>query len=256
MKRWRNGTRERRALGLSVLLHACVAPLFVAMLVGSADLRPEAAESQSGMLTISLVHRAAARPQQAPRSAAAAPVHQAVAMVRIATPHLAAATQRRPAGSHKARRLSLIEPVVVPSALPTGVRTAQPASERVSALHAETGASAAPAGPTSAPATAQPTASPIAVAATVDASIGGWGQNFREPTVLDDDALAAIRARYPSAIAHIDVDEDGRATHVSVDSPGIDADGRADIERRLMALHYVPAESNGLRVARSFDLRV
>ena len=85
---------------------------------------------------------------------------------------------------------------------------------------------------------------------------GGGGQNFRDPAVMDDAALAALHSRYRGAVAHVDVDEDGRAVKVVVDGGGLDPDARADLERQLAALRYVPAECNGLRCAASFELRV
>jgi len=80
----------------------------------------------------------------------------------------------------------------------------------------------------------------------VDVPAGGWGQNFEQPIVADDGQLADLRARYHEAArASIEVDDAGHATHVTLPT-GMTDDQRTDLERRLMALRYIPAECNGL----------
>jgi hypothetical protein len=113
---------------------------------------------------------------------------------------------------------------------------------------------AAPPSPTPSPA---PVASAAAVAKLIDPPPGGWGQNFRDPTVFDDDALSALRARFHTAVlAHVAVDENGRATNVTLEGGSLDPEGRADLAARLRTLRYIPAECNGLRCAASFDLKL
>jgi hypothetical protein len=84
---------------------------------------------------------------------------------------------------------------------------------------------------------------------------GGWGQNFRDPTILDDTALNDLRTKYHGTVVLIEVDESGHATKISVQG-GVDADSRAELERQLSAIRYVPAECNGLPCAASFKLTV
>ncbi|MBD5656323.1 MAG: hypothetical protein IAI50_14255 [Candidatus Eremiobacteraeota bacterium] len=76
---------------------------------------------------------------------------------------------------------------------------------------------------------------------------GGWGQSFEKPLIADDAALADLRSRYHARSAvTVDVDEAGHATRIVLPS-GLTDDVRAEIEKRLRELRYVPAECNGLR---------
>jgi hypothetical protein len=255
MKVMQTGPRERRAVGLSVLLHACLAPLFATTLLGTADLRPEDMQSQTGVITVTIRHHAdpaAAQAQPKPvQSNAPSPAPQAVRHMTVSVPKLSAATHRA-TGSHSQRRIAIIEKIDVPTPAPTASRPAPPSSAPVSALQASAAGAGASAAPSASP---EPTAS-AAVVAAIDAPIGGWGQDFHAPIVLDDEALAALRSRYHGAVAHIEVDEDGHATSVTVAGGGLDADAVAEIQRHLMAVRYVPAERNGLRCAGAFDLHV
>jgi hypothetical protein len=90
----------------------------------------------------------------------------------------------------------------------------------------------------------EPPPSPLATQAS-DLSAGGWGQNFAKPLIADEAALDDLRAKYHGT-ANVMVDETGRATKVVVIG-ALPPDVRLEIETRLLSLHYVPAECNGLR---------
>ena len=257
MKPMGDGRRDTGALGISVLLHVCAIPLFAAIFVEAPIPLPEAISVTSGAFSATIEHRA-------PHHAAALPVsHAAPAPQHVAQQPpptkatVAKTTQtsaRRPVGSQK----HTAEQVAV--ALPA--QAAQSSSERATAPPTSTAETeeAASRAPTSAPTDASnPGPAPsAAVSRSVEpAPPGGWGQNFHDPTVLDDAALKDLRAHYPgSAVAHIEVDADGHPTRVSVEGGGLDADSRAQIERQLSSLRYVPAECNGLPCAAAFDLPV
>jgi hypothetical protein len=256
----RDKRREGRALGLSVLLHGLAAPLFVALIVGVDDLRPEGPTATSGLFSISVIHRAAPAPlRPAPLHA---PVEHMAALVSRPTaalhPKVVAAAQRHHSGSPtKTRRVAVIAPDPTPVPTPTHLSTAAP--KRVAAAPASSAPENRPAPAPSA--AAQVATEPPPPPSTPDASFGeapngGWGQNFREPIVMDDDALNDLRSHYRGAVAHVEVDEEGRATRVSVDAPGLDNGAVAEIQRRLLAMRYVPAESNGLRCAATLDIKV
>ena len=248
----RDRKRERRALGLSVLLHGFVAPLFVAVFVGVTDLRPEGREATSGLFSITVVHHAAPAP---PRPAIAHIERERVsAPVFVPSqqqhPVITTASQRRPSGTpNKTHRMAVVQPVATPMPTPTHSATPHTASHP-----ANTDAQVAVNTPGADPKAAAP-APAASTEAVADAPPGGWGQNFRDPVVLDEGALASLRARYRGVVAHVDVDEDGHAVRVSIDG-SVDADARAEIERRLLATRFVPAECNGLRCAATLDLRV
>jgi hypothetical protein len=254
--------RERGALGLSVLLHGLIAPLFVALVVGVDDLRPEGKTATSGLFSISVLHRAAPAPVRPAPSHHAVPREAAlVSLPRAALhPRVVAASQQHKSGTpNKTRRVAFVAPPPTPIPTPKHIattarpRSAAPVSQPASASTEQAAQNSAAPVET---ATEPPTPPPTPAAVLVDAPVGGWGQNFRDPVVLDDGALAALRARYHGAIAHVDVDEEGHATHVSVQGPGLDAEALAALERRLFDLRYVPAECNGLRCAASLELRV
>jgi hypothetical protein len=255
MKPTEDGRRETGALGMSVLLHLCAIPLFAAIFVAAPIPLPVAVSVTSGAFSATIEHRAAHHaPAHTVTHAAPAPQHVAVqpapAKAVIKTTQTSA---RRAAGSpkHAAQQVA-----VAAQAQPQ----AQPAIERATEPPAPATDNAVSRTPTSAPTDASnPGPAPSAeVGRSVEpAPPGGWGQNFRDPTVLDDTAVKDLRTRYPQGVvAHIEVDADGHPTKVSVEGSGLDPDARAAIEKQLSALRYVPAECNGLPCAAAFDLRV
>lgn len=249
----RDPKRERRALGLSVLLHGLVAPLFVAMFVGVTDLRPEGREATTGLFSITIVHHAAPAP---PRPAVAHVTEERVSAAvlvpsQLRHPVITSATQRRPSGTpNKTHRVAVVQPVATP--MPTPTRTAIPHTATHSPATTDSQVAADTPGANPNAAAPAPAATTQAVA---EAPPGGWGQNFRDPVVLDENSLAQLRAHYRGVVAHVDVDEDGHATRVSIEG-SVDADARAEIERRILATRFVPAECNGLRCAATLELRV
>jgi len=245
-------------MGLSVLLHALVAPLFVAMLVGVNDLRPEGTTPAEGVFSITVAHRAApapARPAPATKVTivAAAPVS---APARSQNPIVASAAQRHSSGtpSKHAQRVVVLAPL--PTPLPTPTHHTQTAAPRAAVPSGSNTGPATEATSAAAAATAAPTAEAVKTVALAEAPIGGWGQNFQHPMVLDDEALADLRAHYHGTVVRIDVSEDGHATRVSVEGGGLDADAIAAIEHLLMAARYAPAECNGLPCAAPLEIKV
>jgi hypothetical protein len=99
----------------------------------------------------------------------------------------------------------------------------------------------------------QPSPSPLATQAS-DLSAGGWGQNFAKPLIADETALDDLRAKYHGS-ASVQVDETGRAVKVVV-SNALPPDVRLEIETRLLSLHYVPAECNGLRCSGTLSVNL
>ena len=98
---------------------------------------------------------------------------------------------------------------------------------------------------------AQPSPSPTATQLS-EVPNGGWGQNFANPLLADESALDDLRAKYHGS-ASVQVDESGHAVKVVING-ALSADARAEIEKRLMALRYVPAECNGLRCGGTLQL--
>ena len=135
---------------------------------------------------------------------------------------------------------------------------AAPGAPRTLLAHATVAETAAPV--VAAQETATP--APVVLAASksanelADVPSGGWGQSFSKPLVADDDALASLRATLHATgplVAEVTVDDTGHATHATLPASLAD-DVRAEIERRLLALRYVPAECNGLRCSATLSI--
>jgi hypothetical protein len=259
-------TYLKRSLAISGGLHLALLPLLISTvpaMLGWALLTTSASKSAREATTVSYLtierrpaqqRLPASRPKPArlssPVVAAAAqpapPVRAAVrepkpverrvasAPARISQSALAPQTVRTVAfaGATSARR-----PAVSAAAVPE-----QPKEQVV----AQPPVSVVAASPAPSPSPAAPDANSARV---VDVPAGGWGQNFAEPIVADDADLTDLHTRYHDAAkASIEVDDSGHATHVVLPA-GLSDDQRADLERRLMALHYIPAECNGLHCA-------
>ncbi len=249
--------RETGAVGLSVLLHLCAVPLFAAIFVSAPIPLPEAISVTSGAFSATIEHRA-------PHRAPARPVsHEAAKPQRVAVQPVASkpakkttqtsARHARGTPAHAPLRVA----VAVPAQAPPQAAPAESTSQPTPAAGRDEASSRAP---TSAPTDADnpgPAPSAVLARSVEPAPPGGWGQNFRDPTVLDDTAIRDLRARYHGAtLVRIQVDADGHPVKVSVESTNVDADARAEIERELSAIRYVPAECNGLPCSASFELRV
>ena len=85
---------------------------------------------------------------------------------------------------------------------------------------------------------------------------GGWGQSFEHPLIADEGVLNDLRAKYHfGAAITVDVDQNGRAVKIDF-PPAVPDDVREEIEKRLIALHYIPAECNGLRCAAPLSVKI
>jgi len=229
----------KHAFGLSTMLHVLIAPFFIvsgAVLFATGNLSPLGlpGDERLSMATVTFIQRAAAHvaARVRERSSSRALPDRPQAKAAQQTAHLARA-ERANAPSAELR------PALV-AAAPT----------------------AAPL-PTAAPVTAtQPTAAAVVMTSAIESSrgddvpSGGWGQSFEHPLVADEGALSDLRAKYHFAAAiTVDVDRDGHAVKIDF-PPAIPADVRDEIEKRLTALRYIPAECNGLRCAAPLTVRI
>jgi hypothetical protein len=251
--------RGKRSLGLSVLLHVCAAPLFVAIFAGAPEPQPETVSVTSGAFALTLQHRAPPRAPTRPvpsRERTVTHVASAVVPDRTTQPRVVTrAFHAFGTPTHAPPRIAIAVPTEPPSPKPTATHAQRPAGS----LSGKSDSAEPTAAPTDSAesATPEPAATSVALARSLEPSpIGGWGQNFRDPTVLDDGAVTQLRAHYHGAVVRVDVDEEGRATKVTVEGTHLDADARAAIEKTLSEIRYVPAECNGLRCAASLELKV
>jgi len=264
-----SGISFRRAYLLSIALHVAFFALLVAApepyLGAAVDSAHAGPDESTRIAYLTIDHRAPparAEHRLALTTRATAPLPTA----KRATPK----RQRRPTARPLPRpqddpnavvaktRQPQIGRIVVALATPPPERTEQTQPHDVSAdLPAPSDAPiAATAQPQKASVTegATPQAVVQAAARGIDVPPGGWGQSFEKPIVADDDALSAIRARYHAgAPIEIQVDESGRATRIVMPA-GLADDVRAELEKRLLALRYVPAECNGLRCTGTLQL--
>lgn len=265
----------KRALGLSMVLHLALASLLTTtatLAVGSADRFAGIGSTETtsvSFLTIERRSRAVtvaphteapheARPPDVPRPAharvrAAARRTSAPLAAREGTPAQAAAASR---ARNAIPRVALALATTAPERtdMPVAVRTA---AAKPPAEAADAGAAVrTPLSASASPAAAAPAQLAESSAHGVDVPPGGWGQSFDKPLVADEAALADIRSRYHAGTAvTIDVDEAGHATHVTLPS-GLPDDVRAEIERRLREMRYVPAECNGLRCVGTLQITI
>jgi len=206
-------------------------------------------------LTAPAARLPAVRPAKATPLVVAAPradVHRVVLKrapepaYRAAAPVVASAIERAAPARARSRIVATTQAASVTVAASTGAGAGATAPQ-------------APALPAASPSPA-PTATPPSTLADapsahgVEIPPGGWGQNFERPLVADESAIADLHARYHAvASASVEVDDTGHAVRVTLPS-NVPDDARADIEHRLMALRYVPAECNGLHCAGTLQI--
>jgi len=257
----------RHALGLSTGLHVLIAPLFIVSSVAltgggqSAESLGFRGGATAAVMTMTIEHRqrryaiarAALRPPLAAKKIASKEARPLArhATAAVDTPAQGGATVRR-------GRVSATEGSAVLSIVRDSVVT-QPAEAATTAPKSEpTPASA----PTSAPLPAgQATAAAVVLASAqsttgrvYESPNGGWGQYFERPLIADETSLSELRSKYHfSAAITVSVDENGRATKVTFPN-AVPTDVRADLEKRLTSLRYIPAECNGLRCSASLSI--
>jgi hypothetical protein len=259
----------RHALGLSTGLHVLIAPLFIVSSVAltgggqSAESLGFRGGATAAVMTMTIEHRQ--RRHAAPRAALHPPLTAKKVASKDARPlarHAAAAVDTPAQGSAGATvrrgRVSATEGSAVLSIVRDSVVT-QPAEAATSAPKTEATPASAP---TSAPGPAgQATAAAVVLASAqsttgrvYESPNGGWGQYFERPLIADETSLSELRSKYHfSAAITVSVDENGRATKVSFPN-AVPSDVRADLEKRLTSLRYIPAECNGLRCSASLSI--
>jgi hypothetical protein len=247
MAKARPRTFLRRAMLVSLAFHLCAAML-LAFAPHATALRDDRTTEIIRTLPVTIARRsvfvavtsrplvATPRPPPArtvsPRHASAAPT----ALAAAPPPKRATRTSVEPVEAKPIRATQhavILAPLVTVVVVPSPSATPSPSAS----------ASSSPA--------------PAAVAVVqADMPPGGWGQSFAKPLVADDEALASLRASvHARAIATIEVDNSGHAIRVTLPQT-LAADLRAEIEKRLLALQYVPAECNGLRCSGTLELAI
>jgi hypothetical protein len=265
-------TYLKRSLAVSGGLHLLLLPLLIATLpamLGWAAIEvttPFSAREATTISYLTIEHRVAPAPRPAARreparsleSHAAAetsvrtvrPIERAVKSSFDRAPSAPArhVTASRPAADAP-RTVAVRDTAVVRPRSDVSSLAGPSAIKEQAVVQPPSSVVAAPA-PTPSPSPSATAAAPDPSSARlVDVPAGGWGQNFERPIVADDADLADLHSRYHDvARASIDIDDAGHATRVVLPA-GLTDDQRADIERRLMAIHYIPAECNGLHCA-------
>ena len=272
------GFSLRRALIVSAALHFVAAALLVVGPRSSASSTGQGSGVSSEAVRVSTITIAFRPHAAAVKSAASAPVRSSTVVVKTArTPKkgvvsIAPAKLAHPAPARVAGAQALAHrasKAVVASASvardEAGQRLDETTRERATNPN-ETGAgaTAAPtptqeklAVPLVAPSpTATPLAETVALAqnhAPIDAPNGGWGQSAK-PIVEDDDELVKLRAAaHASGKVSIEIDDRGNATRVTL-PPSLSSDLRAELEKEFLAMHYLPAECNGLKCVGTLQL--
>ncbi len=254
------GISYRRASALSIVLHLLALVVLCSMWTARGHDFAARETTAIERVRISRIEIFSHRPRTSVAAAVTAPSRPPVPRLVVARIHLPFVKTRNPMTKTRL-------PIRSDAAKPTVTRQIM-SHAATTALIADTHAKPAATVPADKPVVAQTAApapvseqtampTPVVLAATkiteesADVPSGGWGQSFAKPIVADDDALASLRASVhtPDALAaEVTVDDTGRATHVTL-PPSLASDVRAQIEQRLLALRYVPAECNGLRCA-------
>ncbi|MGD0472495.1 MAG: hypothetical protein ABSB70_04690 [Candidatus Velthaea sp.] len=239
--------RIRIAIVLSIAAHLCA--LWLLALLLDSRFVPPSSETDRGVVSLvtTIEHRARlAPPPAAPRRERprATPAPVAVAERRLLTTVASHALIIRPLPPTHAVIVARPSLALVASAL-----TALPTAAITPRARAATPADAASPPPAIAATTPAPAPSATHPPAVVAASFGGlFTQNY-PPALAEPSALAEIRTlasgRTRIRIA-IDVDETGQATGVRFVAPASDPQIEDEIRSKLLALHYVPADCNGL----------
>jgi len=74
-----------------------------------------------------------------------------------------------------------------------------------------------------------------------------WGSSFDTPTLRDRSLYEELIAKLPKrSSVIITVDDQGRATNVQINAPGLDAAMLDDLRARLLAARYAPVERDGI----------
>jgi hypothetical protein len=252
-----NGLSLKRAIGISAALHLLFVPLLfvVQTFVGSGGVEPVggvALDRSSVVTTLTIEHRPKAAPARVPLRVAQLPVERLTTHEKrrpIAPPRV---VHDAPVVGVPAVRVAH---VARPRAAQGEEGPAEPNPARPAARPASVASDLDASTPGPAPSAAA-TVAAVAVALSEkttpergsEASAGGWGQNFDNPMLPDETTLADLKAKYHVAGITIKVDESGRALRVIVPA-SLPEEARDEIVQRLSAVHYVPAECNGLRCA-------
>lgn len=251
-------TRSRRAIALSIAVHAAALGLVALSLAGHGRFEGGTSETRMQIATITIEHRPAqARPPAANRTRTPmaipkqpSPPHREQALHREA-PRFVHDVVRRGASETRdvvrvAVRGDLHTPAAdaAPTALPDEAAAPIPAQD----------AGVASAAPSPTP---EPTPSPLAVVARGSGGIpGGFGQN-QPATFYQQASAGALRSRLAARdVVRIRVDESGRATDVQFVRFNGDESARSDLREALLGLRYLPAECDGMRCEGSIELRL
>jgi len=256
--------RFRLAIVLSIAVHACGLWLLAVLLDDRFIALSSDMDSGTASFITTIEHRLRNEPTNprrkrvSPPAPAAQPVGplrppspvppaarltSAATLLPPATATVAAHPLVRPSGrpGHARARptLALVEPTEAPTVVPTALPTTPPRAKPILAVT-----------PSPLP---RATRSPAAVVA---ASFGGLFSADYPPALATPSDAAEVRALLggPARI-RVDIDETGQATDVRFVSPVPDSQIVAAVRDKLLSLHYVPADCNGLHCDGTLELR-
>jgi hypothetical protein len=248
--------RLRTAIALSIAVHLCALLLLAAVLGDRFDALTSEPDNGAATYVTSILHRVH---PVVPVSRPPAPARRPVA-VRPAPARLAPPVPQPPAAVVAARGVQHEAPVRNARPAERGMLQPRPSLALVPATAAPTAPSPSPSPPAATPPPSAPAVRPATPAPTpaaaVAANFGGlFSQNY-PPALAAAADLAQIRALLDrSARILVDVDETGRATDVHFLAPVSDPEIEGQIRAKLLALHYVPADCNGLHCDGTLEIR-
>lgn len=262
-------TRVRTAIALSIAAHICAFALLALVLKNRPSMAPSALDAGPALIVTTVERRAPPPtrrstplatgtivPHPTPRAARTElPMEAALSYGIVKASLVQAQAVPRSDRIWRPMALRLMRGPVHANTRGAPLRTSGPA--HFLGLAASTPAPRATLAPEPNPTpkptpTPTPTPRPAPVAtstppAALAANFGGlFSQNY-PPALSAPSDLAAIRSRLSGPVRiRIDVDETGHATEVRFVGPVSDPGLEQDIRLTLLALHYVPADCNGL----------
>ncbi len=254
--------RSRRAIALSIAAHAAVLAILATTVTGDGRFAIGFSDAPIHVAIMSITrHRVArqTRPVVASQpvgEATAAPAARALREQAVHRETNATIPERTQSGRAIVERAPGVQSLKLAS---TAVAPSQP-DERVTLETPQQEE------PTAAPTAAEQNSAPnpiTAVAGTASAGTGGssgipggFGQN--QPATFYQQATAGnVRARLgPRDLVRIRVDDNGRATDVEFVRFSGTNSSRSDLRDTLLAMRYLPAETDGMRSEGTIELRL
>lgn len=249
---------QTRAFALSLALHACALALLAALIpIWHANLADYGLRDEASACAVPCGRVFAIRIERRARAAATAGIRRiAQTLLPVMHPQVQSILAERPVwephvyrDAIKARTTSRRQPPAATAKL--AVRGAAGSNLHVSVAKPPPQAVAAASRLQPNTLSANPSSGALTPPQTAAAQTGlgpaNWGSHFDTPTLRDRSLYDDIVAKLPThGSVTVVVDDQGHATDVRIDAPGLDPAIIADWRKRLLVALYAPVERDGV----------